>query len=313
VCWKSDSISLASKVAREWPFSMKMSDDLLPLDNEWVGDQLLIDDTLPLVFEDDNNGGIGLDDEAEDNQPVDVPAVIPESQQEMIPIEKSKRNTVSFANRYFMAKSDIFLNSLYKDQFTDESAEIVGQIKQCPREANGRQYIIEWKAPLAIGLDRAWLRTNIPFSKVTKRKIIECMDVYDRSEDGKKRSAAADNTKKATVAKKKQSLKPGRKHQSFQTPVPVKYVTARAALASVKTSSTMSSLSRNSFSSPDTPTTPIINEVLAEETNYEVESVSDDGEDLDEEDNMYKQEYNEADDELGSDEDDDDDISPSGL
>jgi hypothetical protein len=90
---------------------------------------------------------------------------------------KAKRNYVSYANKKLLASMDLFLDPLYKDQFDDPSVLLVGQVKECPREVNGKRYRIEWKnegKPLPSGLDiKWWLQSFIPASK-ENRAALQC-------------------------------------------------------------------------------------------------------------------------------------------
>jgi hypothetical protein len=65
---------------------------------------------------------------------------------------KQRRNTKSFSKKMILATRDLFLNPLYINKLEDDTAELVGQIKECPHKANGKQYCIEWRNPMPEGL-----------------------------------------------------------------------------------------------------------------------------------------------------------------
>ena len=60
------------------------------------------------------------------------------------PVHKPKRNTVSYAKKKLLGGMDLFLDPLYKEQFNDPSVLLVGQVKECPRESNGKRYRVQY-------------------------------------------------------------------------------------------------------------------------------------------------------------------------
>jgi hypothetical protein len=194
---------------------------------------------------------------------------------------KQRRNTKSFAKKMILATRDLFLNPLYIDKFEDDTAELVGQIKECPREANGKQYRIDWRNPMPEGLEREWLQTFLVGSEEVKKSLLVAMDAYETSDGGGQKKSAIGHKKKtaSSVLRRKESTTVNNRASA-----PVAYVsTARASATSVRTSSTISTLSRSSISSPEAPR----RQSHGTRSSQDVESTTDDGDDLDEEDNMY--------------------------
>jgi Transposase IS4 len=322
-----------------------MEENNLAAVDDWLGDNVGLDVSQPLVLPDEDTQGNNIVEEAEVFAAVDGPALIDDSQQEEntnelltepdsqfptqeanIPVlansptlnkEKVKRNTQSFANRFLIAKSDLFLNPVYSNQFNNPTMELVGQVKACPRESNGRQYRIEWKHPLPERLQREWLRCNLHATKELKEKLVVGMTAYDNSEAGRKKAAMkeASTTKDKTRAQDKGDGVGNRDgderpsiQEEYRTPAPVQYVTARAAtVASIRTSSTISTLSQNSITSPEN----LVTRGGRTRRTNDLESSSDDGDELDEEDNMYNQEMSDMDYSDSEEEDDDEDDATS--
>ncbi len=196
--------------------------------------------------------------------------------------QKAKRITHSFAKKYLIAGSDLFLDPSYSSQFNDATAEVIGQVKECPRESNGRMFTLQWKNPLPSGLQREWLRCKILATQEVKDQLIKGMMEYDKSEEGRKK-AAAKTARKTTTPTEATTGRNAESNAVLQTPAPVQHVSVRAFAASLRTSSTVSSLSQHTISSP---------EILVRRgtrRTEDIESSSDDGDDLDEEDNMYNQ------------------------
>jgi Transposase IS4 len=185
---------------------------------------------------------------------------------------KAKRNTISYAKKMILAGLDIFLDPLYGENFTDSDFKILGQIKECPRASNGKLYRIEWKEPLPPCINRLWLRTHLVGSMENRALLKAAIDSYDG--------------RRSEVVAKNQREPKKRKTASF-APVqqgPLEHIEAMAASASVRTSSTMSSLSQSTVASPP-PHVPLA--VSRTRSSLTLESDSDDGDDLDEEDNIY--------------------------
>jgi Transposase IS4 len=301
----------------------KMSEEEFAVDEIWFGNQFRLNESQELVFV---NEETQEDDIPEDNVALGVvesPEVIPESQQEIFteletqletptqlvsteasaqppeePIDidavkpRAKRNTSSFAKRFLLANRDIFLDPTYSDKCSDDSIHIVGQIKECPREANGKMYRVEWKNPLPDGVERGWLRCFLTGSKENRATLLSAMEQYDKNKNPQQKKVSATRKQTVTASNERNSSpvviaeSQQQRHTVFATPAPVAYVnTARATAASVRTSSTISSLSQNSIASPDQP----MHSVTATRRQQDIESSSDDGEDLDEEDNIYEQ------------------------
>jgi Transposase IS4 len=227
-------------------------------------------------------------------------------------VPKPKRNTKSFANMYLLANMELFLDHLYCDQFDDPSVLIVGQVKECAREANGKRYRIEWKnagMPLPAGLEAKWLATYLP---ATKRDAL-----YAAIE----RYAACPTSEgmKKPGRKKKQSEKPAGPPTVAATDVavtpvpPLQEIDAMAAAASIRTSSTISTLSQSTIASPEAVVpTPMAAGLRSTRSTVDVESASDDGDDLDEEDNIYAEDSSASDDsECEVDDEDDNTITAS--
>jgi Transposase IS4 len=217
---------------------------------------------------------------------------------------KAKRNCYSFANRKLLASKEVFLDPLYEDQFDDPSVLLVGQVKECPREANGKRYRIEWKnegKPLPAGLQIKWLQSYLLSTKENRMALQDAMTKY---ESCSRPSTAVPSMPAAGRSPRNQSKKKPRptvamaaegavSHiaQHPQTPVP-RHVDALAASASVRTSSTISSLSQSTIASPEAAVARLPTGTVgarATRSTTDVESSSDDGDDLDEEDNMYVQ------------------------
>jgi Transposase IS4 len=284
-------------------------------DDIWFGSDFRLNESHELEYIGDQYPKDGIPEEA---AVVDASAdahIVPESQQEnpSVPAEallkpKAKRNTISFAQKKVLAKSDLFLDPLYHDKFSDPTAELVGQVRECPRESNGKRYRIEWKnegRPLPPGLDRTWLWCYIPTSKDTRERLQSAIIAYDTSMDDQHKKPAA-----------KPSAKPRAKSasnisKSLSTPVEFVHTIATAAMAttaSVRTSSTISSLSQNTIASPEAPRAHSTRQRGTRSTDT-VESLSDDGDDLDEEDNIYQE--CSVDEGSDSDSDDEDDRTES--
>jgi hypothetical protein len=191
---------------------------------------------------------------------------------------RAKRNKTSYAKKMILGKLDLFLDPMYDGRFTDESVEIVGQVKECPREANGKRYRLEWKnagKALPAGLERTWLCTYLPGTKQNREKLQLAILAYNSSGKRPEKSVRVTGLQSTGSRSRPQS-------------VPVDYVDAAvAASASVRTSSTISSLSQNSIASPKVPPSSR----RGTRSSLTVESSSDDGDDLDEEDNIYAADY----------------------
>jgi hypothetical protein len=264
----------------------------------WFGPDFRLNSSQQLEYIGDNYSKDGSVEEA---VPVDAsqgPNVVPESQQENSGMTeenqqkpKAKRNTTSYAQRKLLAGIDLFLDPLYDDKFSDATAKIVGQVRECPRQANGKRYRIEWKnegKELPAGLKREWLWLNLPSTPEIQAKLQAAMSAFEEN-SGKEGNVL--------VSQKKQPAKkraPAVQKKVTTTP-PVAFVQgtdrnveAMAASASVRTSSTISTLSQNSaLQSPESTTQPISQVKRSTRTSMECESSSDDGEDLVEEDNIY--------------------------
>jgi hypothetical protein len=113
-----------------------------------------------------------------------------EEEEEVVQRPKAKRNTTSYAKKLFIAKNDLFLDSIYYDKVTDNSIEIVGQVDQCPRATNGKQYKLTWKEPIPKGIERSWLRTYLVGSGENKARLLTCIQAYEeRPENAQKKAA----------------------------------------------------------------------------------------------------------------------------
>jgi hypothetical protein len=213
---------------------------------------------------------------------------------------------------------DLFLDPMYKDQLDDPSVLLVGQVKECPREVNGKRYRIEWKnegKPLPSGLQIKWFQSFIPASK-EDRTALQCAITKYAScpvEKAAKKKKAVTTTRNpkptktpgATVAVTEEAIAspPPQVVDDIYAPVPMQYVRmdAIAATASVQTSSTISSLSQSTIASPPAARPATRNSV-------DIDSASDDGDNLDEDDNTYAQADNSvASDHVSDDDDDEDD------
>jgi hypothetical protein len=86
---------------------------------------------------------------------------------------RAKRNTYSYGKKMTLASYHLFLDDLYKDKFTDPLVLIRGQIKECPRASNGKQFRLEWKEPLPVGVERLWLRSHLVASSDSKGMLQE--------------------------------------------------------------------------------------------------------------------------------------------
>jgi Transposase IS4 len=194
---------------------------------------------------------------------------------------RAKRNTTLYAQRKLLAKSSLFLDPLYHNQFQDDSVMLVGQIKECPRAANGNRYRIEWKnegCPLPMGLEMSWLISYLPSTPDNKAKLQEAMSAYDICPSNRQPKQSAQRNKKGQQQHAR--------NQNLQTPMAVvttKEHNAMAASASVRTSSTISSLSQTTIASPEAVATS----QRPTRSSLTVDSSSDDGSNLDEEDNIY--------------------------
>jgi Transposase IS4 len=272
-----------------------MASNELDNDEVWAGPVFRDDESqeLDYIVDEYLKDGIvtdGLVIEAPEEADVDPASNgenIPDSQ-ELQKKPKATRNKTSYAQKKLLATLDLFLDPLYHDKFGDETVQIVGQVRECPREANGKRYRIEWKnegRPLPSGLNRTWLSSYIPASKAVRDKLQVAIAAYsdifvNAPEDHRKKSAA----KKVSLPAKEGVQRANKSKLS----TPVAYVHtghqhAMATSASVRTSSTISSLSQSTIASP---------EVVAQKNRVTrsmetVESFSEDGDDLDEEDNMY--------------------------
>jgi hypothetical protein len=219
---------------------------------------------------------------------------------------KAKRNTVQFANKKLLASLDLFLDPLYKDQFDDPSVLIVGQVKECARESNGRRYRIDWKndgMPLPGGLQANWLSPYLPGT--CRDAIQAAIQRYAECTPPPPRPLAKAGT---TQRPKKRAPKA----TAVQSPVEV--VDAIAASASVRTSSTISSLSQSTIASPVPPRVPAASATArGTRATADVESASDDGDDLDEEDNIYVENASDSEDEDAEEDDEDEDTITASV
>jgi hypothetical protein len=341
-----------------------MEDEEYLADPSWLGDQAELDLSQPLQFIEEDIQADGL---AVVTMPVDAAdgvAAVAESQQENcevieasteqnIPTQtvagtgqltesppvkaKTKRNTVRFAMNMIKVNADIFLDSKHTDKFNDRSVMLTGQIMQCAREANGKNFSIHWFDPLPPGLKREWLRTLVPGTKGNRNLLIEGLAAHNNSKAQRKKAPSEIASKKKMKGSKQHKTtnvptpNPTTNEVPFQSPVPrtVTVVGAAAGAASIRTSSTISSLSRSTFSSPQLPRheefpTPVagapnVGSRLGTRSNSDIESVSKDGSELDEEDNMYNPETVNGDSDYDGDDDNEDDpdegsaTSPQGL
>jgi Transposase IS4 len=297
-----------------------MSDEEFAVDDVWFGPQFMLNESQDLVFLEEQVQGdqvseenvvtatdtVGTDEpvtQQENSVPTQLPTEIPmavsaeptcASQDVGIPTKpKLKRNTKSFAKKMILARKDVFLNPLYANRVTDDSLEIVGQIKECPWEANGRQYRIEWRNPLPALLQREWLQSFLVGSEDNRKKLYLSIAVYEASglfvaRKGKRTEAAGNaidrNNRGTPICTTRAKIEQAVGNVLDTPPVPC-VTTVRAGAASVKTSSTISSLSQTSISSPEVSNRR--QSGVGTRRSQDVESSTDDGEDLDEEDNMY--------------------------
>jgi Transposase IS4 len=256
---------------------------------EYIGDKYPRDD-VPVedpVVVDDGHGG---------DDPVTQQEILPDSSENQDVNKKqntkAKRNTFSYAKKMLLASSELFLDPMYQDKIADTPlaiAELVGQVKECPREANGKRYRIEWKndgEPLPTGLERSWLCTYLVANKDNQGKLQRAMIAYNSSDRGSKKPRAIGSKKKPPPSNDNQPIQDITKG----TP-PVAFVNttgseARAATASIRTSSTISSLSQNTISSPEARI-PQNRSRQGTRSFLSIDSSSDDGDNLDEEDNIY--------------------------
>jgi hypothetical protein len=222
----------------------------------------LVSQDLPtdLPTENPTNEGIptaALQEEADSSEEEEDVALKP----------KAKRNCISYAKKMILASADLFIDILYSDKFSDQNVMIIGQIKECPRASNGKQFRLEWKEPIPFGVQRLWLCNNLVASRDNKAKLQQAMLAFENSSHNKKINKSR--------AKKKQHTG----HANFASGPPTE-VDAVTASASVRTSSTISSLSQNTIASPEVTRTRTRSLLT-------IESDSDDGDDLVEDDNMY--------------------------
>lgn len=278
----------------------KMSEEEFAEDDIWFGSQFRLDESQQLQFVEEDtqvneivqDAGVAVNSfaaaaaaavslenttDVPTQFPTDVPREPPTDTEPAVtgspPAKaRAKRNTTSYAKKLLLAGSSFFLDPRYADQYTATDTEVVGQVKQCPRELNGRLYVIEWRNPLPPGLQRQWLRCTFPGSDENKEELLRCIEAYQNSSIGLKKA----ETRVANRTKKKVSV------SISSTGLPVDYIHARSAASSVKTSSTISSLSQNTLASP------IVPRRRQTRAANDADSSSDDGEDLDEEDNMYE-------------------------
>jgi hypothetical protein len=123
-----------------------------------------------------------------------------EEEEDVVLKPKAKRNCISYAKKMILASADLFIDILYSDKFTDLNVMIIGQIKECPRASNGKQFHLEWKGPIPHGVQHLWLCNNLDASSDNKAKLQQAMLAYENSAHNKKISAK----NKTSQAKKKQ-------------------------------------------------------------------------------------------------------------
>jgi hypothetical protein len=120
---------------------------------------------------------------------------------------------------------------------------------------------------------------NCPGTKDVRQKLQSAITAYSNSDQ-----MPATGTRK----RRPQNVANKRTSASKATPDrPMEYVNASTAAASVRTSSTISSLSQNSISSPVATRVLPMAPTRTTRRSQSLESSSDDGDGLDEEDNMY--------------------------
>jgi hypothetical protein len=275
-------------------FFEKMLSEEADEDDIWFGPDFRLNESQELEYIGDDYSKDGIVEEAVVVGERREACIIPESQQENPqPTEnnenldlkpKAKRNTMVYSQKKLLAKLDLFLDPLYHDKFTDVSAEVIGQVKECPREVNGKQYRIEWKndgKPLPTGLERTWLRCYLPSTKDYRMLLQAAILAYDEW-DEKQPARPSEQRKPRGVPFKKASKAKLATLPVVITTTQTKKMDALAATASVRTSSTISSLSQSTIASPE-----VVTGTRGTRSSMMLESSSDDGDDLDEEDNMY--------------------------
>jgi hypothetical protein len=104
---------------------------------------------------------------------------------------KAKRNTNSYAKKMILASHDLFIGTLYEDKFSDPNVMMVGQIKECPRASNGKQYRLEWKDPLPPGVERLWLPKHLVGSSESKERLLKAIKADEESDQQRRKKKAS--------------------------------------------------------------------------------------------------------------------------
>jgi Transposase IS4 len=293
-----------------------MDEEEFAADDVWFGNQFRLTESQELEFVEDNQLGdeIAVEDGPvanafssngphDQDSPTELPTELPteeeiptasqdqedaleelhEDDPNVASLPRAKRNTFSYGKKMILAGCNLFIDPLYVDKFTDPHVTMRGQIKECPRASNGKQYRLEWKQPFPVGVEHLWLRTYLAASSDSKSLLQDAIKAYEESSDFR---TPTDKTKRKKGRPKKHPPERREANDSsnlLSRQVPVEVEARSAASASVRTSSTISSLSQSTIASPIVAT----RSARSTRSTLDIESESDDREDLVETDNIY--------------------------
>lgn len=193
---------------------------------------------------------------------------------------KKSRSRVSYSKKKLYAKHNLFLNPVYVPEFYREcNTELMleGQVMQCPKKANGNMFLIDWKFS-GTNVKAGWIQPHLANNDDNKRLLLEAME----AQAARPAVVSLNNSQPKTPAKRKQKDPPPKPVYGPNGTPPLE-IRAHAA-AAFSTASTYSSISSLSGSSNSNSTRAS----LRSDPGSSVESETDDGDDLDEEDNAYQ-------------------------
>ena len=218
---------------------------------------------------------------------------------------KASRKSLTRSKKYLLAGKDLFLAEAYKDEYTGDATMVIqGYVDQCPNnKTNDGKYKIDWEknTSLPSSVPAAMLRQWFPSTKEFRDALDLAIDRWEREASAEQKERVATKKRQATAVT--EGSRTTRPNEMRTPPARLTMMQARAGLRTeASTISSLSSRSMHALTDRRVPQPPNPSEcedaavsdddcsvgTSSTRSSLNVDSDSDDGDDLDEEDNAYE-------------------------
>jgi Transposase IS4 len=276
--------------------------ELLFRNYEPVGTPLVDDANLAVdfdleeeVLEDTQEPSQGLQDISQLTQVTETQVTETQVTDAMVsksPRAKRSRVRFSYAGKRFKASSTLYLNPTFEGTFRSKfpnDLELTGKIRGCPSKKNDNVYDIVWETK-DTGVSRTWLLSKLENTQAMKETLQTSIIALTENERSSRKEAPVPVSIPTTAATEvaanlacASSPAAGSESQVGENGTPPAEIRA-ARYSALKTSCSQRSVSSVSCTLDSSGNTSSVG-TRQSSTNYD--SDSDDGDDLDEEDNAY--------------------------